>query len=80
MICIASSYGVCPSLAVAVACAVLHVRVCVSLFLRRVTNCLVYYSLAMRSADLGNNRYVSFAISGLVELPAYFLAYKLLNR
>ena len=47
--------------------------------LYRFTVCMVYYALAMRSGDLGSNRYVSFSLSGLVEIPAIFLASKLLN-
>jgi hypothetical protein len=34
----------------------------------------------MRSEDLGNNRYLRFALSGIVEFPALLLAYRLLNR
>jgi hypothetical protein len=41
---------------------------------------MVYYALAMRTEDLGDNRYIRFSLSGIVELPATFLAYKMLNR
>lgn len=41
---------------------------------------MVYYGLSMRVSDLGNNRYISLSLSGLVELPAVLVAYKLLNR
>lgn len=55
-------------------------RLTASLFVVWLTNCMVYYFLTMRSKDLGSNRFLSFALSGLVEVPGILLAYKLLNR
>ena len=50
------------------------------MLLYRFTECITYYALALRSGDLGGNRYTSFALSGFIEIPALFLGYKLLNK
>ena len=34
-------------------------------------NCCAYYGLPMGAGDLGGNMYMSVALSGLVEMPAY---------
>lgn len=39
----------------------------------------VYYGIALASSSMGN-RYVSFILSSVAELPAYCLAYVLLNN
>ncbi|XP_071495351.1 solute carrier family 22 member 15-like [Diadema antillarum] len=44
------------------------------------TSSLVYYGLTMNASNLGSNMYVSFALSGLVEIPAYVFGFFLLNR
>ena len=35
---------------------------------------MVYYGLSLSTGDLGGNPYVSFFLSGLVEVPAYAYA------
>ena len=40
----------------------------------------VYYGLGFNSDDLAGNMYVNFALSGIVEIPAYLLASVLVNR
>lgn len=52
----------------------------VSLVLCRFTNCLAYYALSMSAGNLGGNMYVSFALSGLVEIPSITASYILLSR
>ena len=46
----------------------------------RFTNCLVYYGLSMSAGSLGGGRYISVALSGLVELPGLYISYLLLER
>ncbi|XP_028393936.1 organic cation transporter protein-like [Dendronephthya gigantea] len=41
---------------------------------------LVYYGLSFNVDDLAGNVYLNFALSGLVEIPAYLLATILVNR
>ncbi|XP_048396770.1 solute carrier family 22 member 15-like isoform X3 [Stegostoma tigrinum] len=41
---------------------------------------LVYYGLTLNAADMGGNRYLNIAISGIAELPSYPLCFFLLNR
>lgn len=51
-----------------------------SLMLAWFTCSFVYYGLTMNSSSQGSNRYVSFALSGLVEIPAHLLCTVTLNR
>eukprot|EP00057_Strongylocentrotus_purpuratus_P005121 XP_003730263.1 PREDICTED: solute carrier family 22 member 15-like [Strongylocentrotus purpuratus] len=44
------------------------------------TASMVYYGLTMNAGNLGSNVYISFALSGLVELPAYLFGFLVLNR
>lgn len=44
------------------------------------TNCLAYYALSLAAGDLGGDRYISFSLSGLVELPSIMLSYYTLGR
>ncbi len=55
-------------------------RYCSVLLLSRFTNCMVYYALSMNAGSLGDNMYISFALSGLVELPSLVVAYIAVNR
>ncbi|XP_078088009.1 solute carrier family 22 member 15-like [Mustelus asterias] len=41
---------------------------------------LVYYGLTLNAGDMGGNRYLNIALSGLAELPSYPLCYFLMNR
>ncbi|XP_069745341.1 solute carrier family 22 member 15-like isoform X3 [Narcine bancroftii] len=41
---------------------------------------LVYYGLTLSAGDLGGDRYLSLALSGLAELPSYPICLFLLNR
>ncbi|GMS95890.1 hypothetical protein PENTCL1PPCAC_18065, partial [Pristionchus entomophagus] len=41
---------------------------------------MVYYGLSMKSDILGGDLYVNFIIGGLIEMPALFLVYLLLDR
>ncbi|XP_033120474.1 solute carrier family 22 member 15-like [Anneissia japonica] len=41
---------------------------------------MVYYGMSLSSATLGGNPYVSFAVSGLIEIPANYFAYVLMRR
>jgi hypothetical protein len=43
-------------------------------------NSIVYYGLTLASAELGANIYISTALSGLVEIPAYIFAAILIER
>ena len=38
-------------------------------------NSIVYYGLALDSSNLAGNKYLNFFLLGLVEIPAYILAY-----
>ncbi len=51
-----------------------------SVLLSRFTNCLAYYALSLSAGSLGGNMYISFALSGLVELPSIFATYVLVDR
>jgi hypothetical protein len=44
------------------------------------TNCMVYYGLSMSAGSLGGGRYISVALSGLVELPGLYVSYHLMER
>lgn len=41
---------------------------------------LVYYGLSFNVDDLAGNVYLNFALSGLVEIPAYLMATILVNK
>ena len=41
---------------------------------------MVYYGLGFNSGNLAGNYYVNFALSGLVEIPAYIMAGYLVER
>ena len=57
--------------------AVITTGTCLSL---RFINCLCYYVLAMNAGSLGGNRYVSFTLSGLVDIPSLIICYFLIKR
>jgi len=46
----------------------------------RITNCMVYYGLSLNAGNLGGDRYISFSLSGLIEIPSAVLMYFLINR
>ena len=46
----------------------------------RFTICMVYYALAMSAGSLGGNRYVSFSLSGLMDVPAAMVTYFIVDR
>ena len=41
---------------------------------------MVYYGLSMSAGSLGGGRYISVALSGLVELPGLYISYHLMER
>ncbi|XP_078415795.1 solute carrier family 22 member 15-like [Cetorhinus maximus] len=41
---------------------------------------LVYYGLTLNAGDMGGDRYLNIALSGLTELPSYPLCFFLMNR
>ncbi|XP_041067860.1 solute carrier family 22 member 15-like isoform X2 [Carcharodon carcharias] len=41
---------------------------------------LVYYGLTLNAGDMGGDRYLNIALSGLAELPSYPLCFFLMNR
>ena len=41
---------------------------------------MVYYGLSMNAGNLGGDRYISFSLSGLIEIPSYVVAYFLVDR
>jgi len=41
---------------------------------------VVYYALAMSAGNFGGDRYVSFTLSGLVDIPSAIICYFLINR
>ncbi|XP_077861420.1 solute carrier family 22 member 15-like [Saccoglossus kowalevskii] len=41
---------------------------------------MVYYGLTMNASQLGGNRYLNFMLSGIVELPAYFVCMLFIDR
>lgn len=46
----------------------------------RITNCMVCYGLSLNAGNLGGDRYISFSLSGLIEIPSAVLMYFLINR
>ena len=56
-----------------------EVDLCLSDLLR-ITNCMVYYGLSLNAGNLGGDRYISFSLSGLIEIPSAVLMYFLINR
>lgn len=46
----------------------------------RFANCMLYYGLTLNVGNLGGDRYVGFALMGLVEIPSFLLANFLLER
>lgn len=46
----------------------------------RLVTSLVYYGLSFNADDLAGNMYLNFALSGIVEIPAYLLASILVNK
>lgn len=49
-------------------------------FVSRFVNSLVYYGMTLASGKLGGSIYLSTALSGLIELPGYFLTILLLEK
>ena len=49
-------------------------------FSHRFVNCMVYYALAMSAGNLGGDRYISFSLSGLVEIPSLVLGYLIIDK
>lgn len=45
----------------------------------RLCDTFIYYGLSLFSTKLTGDRFINFALSGAVELPAYFIAPPLLN-
>ncbi|ELU07976.1 hypothetical protein CAPTEDRAFT_127727 [Capitella teleta] len=43
-------------------------------------NCCVYYGLTIGAGNLGSDMYISVALSGLIEIPAYFATWLFLDR
>jgi len=43
-------------------------------------NCAVYYGLTMGAGNLGGGMYVSVALSGFVEIPAYVFGIYIINK
>lgn len=41
---------------------------------------MVYYGLSLNAGNLGGDRYISFSLSGLIEIPSAVLMYFLINR
>jgi ABC-type phosphate transport system permease subunit len=41
---------------------------------------MVYYALAMSAGNLGGNRFVSFSLSGLVEVPSLVIGYLIIDK
>ena len=40
----------------------------------------MYNGLTMDASDLGGNRYISFSLSGVIEIPSYVAAFVLVDR
>ena len=49
-------------------------------FFFRFVVCMVYYTLSMSAGDLGGNKYVSFSLLGIVEIPALIIGYFIVDR
>ena len=49
-------------------------------YIDRLVVSMVYYGLSFNTWNLGGNFYVNFALSGVVEFPAYGLCLLLLDR
>ena len=49
-------------------------------FLCRFVIVMVYYAMAMNTGSMGGNRYVSFSLSGLVDVPSFIIAYFILDK
>lgn len=47
---------------------------------KRLVTSAVYYGLGFNSDDLAGNMYLNFALSGIVEIPAYLMASVVVNR
>ena len=41
----------------------------------RFSAAFVYFGLTLNIADFGGNRFINFSLTGLVEIPAYFIAW-----
>ncbi len=50
------------------------------LFIAWFCNSMLYYVLSLSAGDLGGSRYVSFSLSGLVEIPSIMIVYFLISR
>ena len=44
------------------------------------TVCMVYYALSLGVGNLSSNLYISFSLSGIVEIPSYLVAYVTLEK
>ena len=44
------------------------------------TVCMVYYGLSLGVGSLSSNLYISFSLSGLVEIPSNLVAYVILDK
>ena len=49
-------------------------------FCCRFATSLTYYGLSFNSVNIGDNEYLSFAITGLVEIPSYVFCILCMNR
>ena len=49
-------------------------------FSKRIVNNFIFYGVGLKSNDLGVNPYLSFGISGFVELVACIIAYFVINK
>ncbi|XP_078666051.1 organic cation transporter protein-like isoform X2 [Branchiostoma floridae x Branchiostoma belcheri] len=52
----------------------------VNIFFNWIVNTLVYYGISLNTAALSGNLYLNFAISGLIEIPAYLISIFILDR
>lgn len=46
----------------------------------RLCNTFVYYGLSLFSTELLGDRYFNYILSGLVELPVYFIVCPMMNN
>ena len=46
----------------------------------RFVTCMVYYAMAMSTGSMGGDRYVSFSLSGLVEIPSFVVGYFIVDK
>lgn len=51
-----------------------------NIFFFRITHTFVFYGLSLNSVSIAGNRYLNFILVSFIEIPAYFIAWRSIER